>query len=273
VTASTNEVDVLVSGPAAEGVADIFGSLWNEMSADFNDIEIEDEAPNNPLLTQFASEIEWSDVCHVGLLQSSPSSRGEDLVLYNAIAAIQEAKTSILMCFGHCDVPRAVAKALFEATQRGVRVEIIVNSMYSNDLRTDQRDLFLSIENLLANEPKVEVCTTVLIDGDHPLFLHAKCITIDGHWSLVGSWNMWTRSGFFELEMEAVVESPQISRELEEKFVYEKTTMCSRIDSLQQCCAIGPSGCSVLPVPIHKPRFVYFFHLFRHIVSFICCCC
>ena len=66
------------------------------------------------------------------------------------------------MCMGHSNKPMAMARALGEAVRRGVRVQILVNSIFSCDLRVNQRDLFRSIQNLLTVAPGVEVYTTAL---------------------------------------------------------------------------------------------------------------
>ena len=152
---------------------------------------------------------------------------------------------------GHSNKPMAMARALGEAVRRGVRVQILVNSIFSCDLRVNQRDLFRSIQNLLTVAPGVEVYTTALRShrtkakrsspaqseseekkeeppspagskkeegSDAPPFLHSKYTVVDHKWTAVGSWNVWTRSAFYEIEHELLIESEAVAAKLEEKF-------------------------------------------------------
>jgi phosphatidylserine/phosphatidylglycerophosphate/cardiolipin synthase-like enzyme len=94
-------------------------------------------------------------------LASQPSSIGEDVILRCVIGGINSAKQSISICMGHFNVPLPVAKALQAATERGVKVSVLANSLYSCDLRGGQRDLFLSLRQLLALAPKIDLVCCV----------------------------------------------------------------------------------------------------------------
>ncbi len=104
-------------------------------------------------------------------LPSRPSSLGEDVILRCVLGGIKQAKQSIFMCMGHCNIPEAVARALKAATDRGVKVSIITNSFFSCDLRGGQRDLFKSLERMLLLAPKVEL---VSLSHQPPYILFAK---------------------------------------------------------------------------------------------------
>ena len=90
-------------------------------------------------------------------LPSVPSSLGEDVILRCVLGGIKQAKESIFICMGHCNVPEVVSEALKEATERGVTVEILTNSLYSCDLRCGQRDLFKSLQWMLQIAPMVDL--------------------------------------------------------------------------------------------------------------------
>jgi len=90
-------------------------------------------------------------------LPSVPSSLGEDVILRCVLGGIKQAKESIFICMGHCNVPEVVSEALKEATERGVTVEILTNSLYSCDLRCGQRDLFKSLQRMLQIAPMVDL--------------------------------------------------------------------------------------------------------------------
>lgn len=94
---------------------------------------------------------------------SVPSSSGEDVILRCVLGGIKHAQKSIVMCMGHCNVPVFFAHALREATERGVKVSFLTNSLYSCDLRCGQRDLFKSLQQLLVIAPKVELVSSTII--------------------------------------------------------------------------------------------------------------
>jgi phosphatidylserine/phosphatidylglycerophosphate/cardiolipin synthase-like enzyme len=183
-------------------------------------------------------------------LRSSPSSDGDDCILRAVLEAISTATTSVHMTFGHCNFPEPVCQALRTATEeRNVSVKLIVNSLYSCDLRGGQQDLFRSIQRLLTIAPKVEVYSTALKsngcqDTKKPPFLHAKYVTIDGSWSAVGSWNLWHRSAFFEIEHELILPNcPEVAAGLVQKFEEDQASFCVRVQDPQACCSFLPQGC------------------------------
>ena len=185
---------------------------------------------------------------------------------------------SIVMCMGHSNKPMAMARALGEAVRRGVRVQILVNSIFSCDLRVNQRDLFRSIQNLLTVAPGVEVYTTALRShrtkakrsslaqyvteekkedppspaeskeeegSDAPPFLHSKYTVVDHKWTAVGSWNVWTRSAFYEIEHELLIESEAVAAKLEEKFEKEKEATSIMLTSPEEAAFWCPTGCKL----------------------------
>ena len=108
------------------------------------------------------SSIWTDDTCDIAVVQSCPSSNGEDAIFRQILGAIATAKKSITMCMGHCNIPMAMSQALASATERGVEVQILINSWYSSDLRCGQRDLFISLKDLMKLAPKVRVYVTAL---------------------------------------------------------------------------------------------------------------
>lgn len=131
----------------------------------------------------------------------------------------------------------ALSVALSEAVKRGITVKLLVNSLFSCDIRVNQRDLFLSLRDLLSIGSGVEVWAMAMpsrrssrmteeekkMDSDGgnenaPPFLHAMYTVIDTKWAAIGSWNVWTRSAFYELEHELFIHSEPVAKILEEKF-------------------------------------------------------
>ena len=165
---------------------------------------------------------------------------------------------------GHSNKPLPLARALADACKRGVKVKMIVNSMYSSDLRVNQSDLFLSLKMLLEMAPEIEVFTTALpshgkergttmknVDpyGKPPPFLHSKYTVVDNKWCAIGSWNVWTRSCFYEMEHEFLMHSTKIATDLVDRFEREKEKYTVRVWSAEEChpgkgfCPVGCALC------------------------------
>ena len=91
------------------------------------------------------------------------------------------------------------------------------------------------------DEKKIE------IEEKAPPFLHAKYTVIDSSWAAVGSWNVWTRSAFYEMEHELFIQSESVARKLEDKFNRDiKDTACL-ISSSEMCVERDwcPLGCDL----------------------------
>jgi phosphatidylserine/phosphatidylglycerophosphate/cardiolipin synthase-like enzyme len=249
------DLDALLAGKAASAIGDSFDTLWNAMSRQQHSSEppakVETEAGmSNPDLAEMVRRREWQDPgASVAILRSSPSSGGEDAILRVVLDKIRTARSEVVVCMGHSSYCRAFAKAVEEAASlRGVRVRILVNSLYSNDLRNGQADLFVSLRDLLAVAPSVEVYATTLphfrdpsLDCNlpRPDFIHAKYVVVDREWSATGSWNLWTRSAFYEIEHEAFIQSPTIAGLLSDKFERDRLAHSIRV-SAKDCTPGGP---------------------------------
>lgn len=266
IKSATADLDCMVVGRAAADVSASFESLFYAMSrSNPSDIDptlipitAEEKKECNDELMQVVRECQWDDSdCKVAILRSFPSSAGEDAIYRVVLDKIRSATCEVMMNMGHSCFPLSFARAVKGATERGVRVCIMVNSIYSNDLRTGQRDLILSIRNVLRIAPKVEFYATSMTcvrDSsiplsvlDRPEFLHAKYVVVDGNWSAVGSWNFWNRSAFYEIEHEALVESHKVANILREKFLRDASVLCTLLE--EKDCEPGglfcPKGCFV----------------------------
>ena len=251
VKSATTDLDCIVQGGAAQAVGDSFWKLWQAMDCSSATRPI--TPPHNPALfvdkpngsTSRAAKV---TECNLSILQSNPGSVGEDNIYRGVLERIESAKESITINMGHCCIPPSFVDALDRAVTRGVKkIQIVVNSYHSCDLRTGQHDLFLSIQKLLQQVPSVEVYATSYQQekGTRPDFLHGKYIIVDGAWAALGSWNLWTRSSFYELELEAFTDSPQVASILQAKFDKDRVENAVRV-ALKDCQPANkfcPKGC------------------------------
>lgn len=262
VRSASSDCDLIVAGEVARQVNDTFTFLWDGMSAGhvesmaqfslYNSVAQHEEKKQDfePSLEEepFRLIQDWDDVnCRIAVVRSEPSSTGEDAILRAVLGAIHCAEASIIISMGHSNVPKAVAHALHDACKRGVKVQMLHNSLYSNDLRGGQRDLFLSLQDLLQVAPDVQVWATAATAKEQPPFLHSKYVVIDGKWSCVGSWNLWTRSAFYEIEHELLIYSEKVALFLEAKFERERAATSVRLDCFDCLPGKGfcPTGCEL----------------------------
>jgi phosphatidylserine/phosphatidylglycerophosphate/cardiolipin synthase-like enzyme len=251
----SRDTDLLMTGAVASMYQLDFDRMWKAMGADTNDVASEEkkevdmtyctDAILAPEKHDHDSAPKLGHESKMFFLASQPSSIGEDVILRCILGAIRDAKESIHICMGHFNVPVPAAEALKSATERGVKVRVLANSLYSCDLRGGQRDLFVSLMNMLAIAPKIDLFVTTVKDGKKPHFLHSKYIVVDSEFSAVGSYNMWTRSAFYEKESEVFIYSKDFASQLIHKFDKENEEYCTKVESVEECKHFLPKGCSL----------------------------
>ena len=160
------DTDFIVEGDVSGMYLQHFDSMWEAMSARggaINTVSAKEKKEVDEILSVenvFSAEETYQRggmSSKILFLPSVPSSLGEDVILRCVLGGIKQAKESIFICMGHCNVPGVVSEALKEATERGVKVEILTNSLYSCDLRCGQRDLFRSLQQMLQIAPMVDL--------------------------------------------------------------------------------------------------------------------
>ncbi len=138
------------------------------------------------------------------------SGPDEDLAVMQAIQleAINEAKQQILLTTSYFVPPSTFVTALENAALRGVRVRLLVSGRFSHiATRYAGRSAY---DSLLAAGVEIYEYQRGL--------LHSKTLTIDGHWSLVGSANLDCRSLFLNFEVGVALLDGPLANQLAEQF-------------------------------------------------------
>lgn len=254
------DTDFVIQGEIAGMYLSLFDSMWAAMTPNVGDIagsilvdeekkECEDELLNACDKGQWESNTETDIIAghksKILFLPSTPCSSGEDVILRCVLGAINGASESIYMCMGHFNVPECVAQAFRAATDRGVKVYVISNSIHSCDLKTGQMDLIRSLKRMLTVAPEVQLFVASVKDGKVPPFLHSKYLVVDSKWACSGSWNMWMRAAFYEMEAEIFVQSESFAADLEEKFTTECEKFCIPVKTVDECNQFLPKGCAI----------------------------
>lgn len=124
------------------------------------------------------------------------------------LAAINEAENRLLLVTSYFAPPTAIITALENAAFRGVRVRLLLAAK-ANHLTT-----------LLAGRAVYDALLKagVEISEYQRGLLHSKTLTIDGHWSLVGSANLDCRSLFLNFESGVILYDERLAEQLEQQF-------------------------------------------------------
>ena len=150
-----------------------------------------------------------------------------DLSTFHSVlfAAINDARKQILLTASYFVPPESLVTSLETAARQGVRVRLLLSgkSTYFWTLAAGRS----YYESLL--RAGVEI-----YEYQHGL-MHAKTITIDGQWSLVGTANFDTRSLFLNFEVGVAMYDAPIAAQLEEQFErdVERSTRIS-LDAWQE---------------------------------------
>ena len=146
----------------------------------------------------------------------------ETSVTYNVFEALRKAQKEVLISSPYL-VPGKTGMALFsELIGRGVKVTAMTNSLGSTDEPlvhigyTAYRDrmLELGVDLYEISGSRVKRNRRENLFGASLGRLHAKLAVVDRRWLFVGSMNLDPRSATINTELGAVIDSPQLAREM-----------------------------------------------------------
>merc|ERR1711871_319097 len=169
-----NDCDVVVMGPVAAELSDVFQKRWQSLQPVIPESEC---GPASEDIVELAITSPVVDVIDIGdwdddnvypyVLASSPNSLGiDDPIFHVCLQMLREAKHDYRMCMGWSCLSAPFIAECIAATNRGVRVQLILNSKFSADLCVPQRDLILSVTALYKHTRDVEIYLT------HPPLTH-----------------------------------------------------------------------------------------------------
>ncbi len=197
------DTHVRLVGPAVYELAHSFSRVWNQLVSDAPKL-----SPTNP--------VSW--ISPVRALNNIPA----DLVypirsIY--LDAIYRAQHHIYLTTAYFIPDERILDALIEASRRGVDVRVIVPEE-SNHLLADwlSRGFYTT---LLAEDITVLRYKNAMI--------HAKTITVDGHWSFVGTANIDRLSLSFNYETGVAIQDEGFAADMEAIFATDSDNS-SRLD-------------------------------------------
>ena len=146
----------------------------------------------------------------------------ETSVTYNVFEAIRSAKTEMLASSPYFVPGVHGMELLRELRERGVKVTVMTNSLASTDepivhlgysrYREEMLDMGIDLYELSSSRLKDN--KRMFLFGKSLGRLHAKLVAIDKKKIFIGSMNLDPRSATINTELGAVIDSPQLAREL-----------------------------------------------------------
>ena len=198
-SAHWRDTDAVIKGPAVAELQRIFVEDWIDKDAlDQTDFFPKLDKQGHELVRAVASNSRDDD---------SQSS----LYYLTLISAIENANRSIVINSGYFVPNRAQMKALIDASKRGVKVDLLLPGLSDSKLALNvQRSRYI-----------------MLLDGGVNIYelqdevLHAKVVSIDGVWSVIGSSNFDYRSAGLNSEIDMVILGEETSKDLVSRFNHD----------------------------------------------------
>ncbi len=192
-SAHWRDTDMLVKGPAVAELQRLFLSHWDSAQP-------LDQSTFFPAIEKKGNEL-------IRVIGSSPIN---DLPRYyvTLISAMGSAEKDISLSSAYFVPTPDEKRVLIQAAQRGVNVEIMVPGLSDSKFaiyvqQSHYSDLLDAGVNIYEQQSEV---------------LHAKTVSIDGVWSVIGSSNFDYRSAALNSEIDLVVLGRQTASELKAKF-------------------------------------------------------
>lgn len=194
--ADWRDTDIMVEGPVVANIQQVFLDHWDATQP-------LDESSFFPTLSKMGVQF-------VRVIATPASKRkNTDSPYYlTLIAAIENAESHIILNSAYFVPTEAQEDVLIAAAERGVKISLLVPSLSDSILAINvQRSHYT---RLLKH--------SIEIYEMRDQILHAKMISIDGVWSVIGSSNFDYRSAGINAEIDVVILDNQIAQTLESRF-------------------------------------------------------
>lgn len=224
---------VRVTGPLVRAVHEVTVQFWWRVQAGSKVREVDlpaawhhlEEAVRQALQEGAADSAELDSVLRGGagtraalLLRDNLRHRSRIERAYRK--AIAEAREEIIIANAYFAPGRKLRQALIHASQRGVRVRLLLQGRYEYFMQ------FHAVRMVYG----VLLGAGMEIHEYSPSFLHAKVAVIDGHWATVGSSNLDPLSLLLAREANVVVDDAGFARDLRARLVRAMEHEGRRVD-------------------------------------------
>jgi len=208
------DTDLFYHGPAAARTARFMASLWNAQVA-------AQGLPHGRMSAAPAAA--GRGKARMAFLEDGPE--GDATIMLAYLKAIAGASTVINIENAYVITTPQIRAALLDALRRGVKVNILTNSAESVDEPIVIAPILASLPELIAAGARVS-----LKRGDT---LHSKFMTVDGLFSIVGSFNLHPRSVRYEHELIVSTLDARVASELDRAFAADVAAALSVSDAAE----------------------------------------
>lgn len=190
------DTQIKICGPMAANAGHAFAELWNRHN-------------KRHTLTLGYAAVEDEQI---EIVVNHPYER-QFLIREMYLARLREAQHSVLITNAYFIPDREIIDTVIATAQRGVNVQIVMPEI-SDNIVVDWLARGLILE-LLKGGVRV-----LLYRGT---MLHAKTMTVDGCWTTIGSANLDGRSMSVNYEINVVVQSEELARQMEAMYLNDCT--------------------------------------------------
>ena len=194
-----------IEGPAVNELQQIFLRMWKRVTKE----EISDPK-------YFQGKPAGDKM--VGIANREPHTTNEIMRRFY-VHALDAAQDSIKLVNPYFAPTSSVIKALKRCAERGVKMDILMSSKYDIPLMPDV--VIYNMKKLAKRGARIW--------RYRPGFHHSKIMMVDGKFCTVGSTNLDARSLRYDYEINALIIDPEITHELEERFMLD-TGKCDLMD-------------------------------------------
>ncbi len=203
-----------IEGEEVNTLQRIFLKIWNKVTKEHvNDAKYFRLTPKAADYFKGLKPDTTSTAYHqtVGIINREPHISNK-IIRKFYVDAINDAKDSIKLINPYLTLNHRLKKALRDAVKRGVKVEVMVSA--KSDIPLTPDCVFYNVHRLMKHGVDVWIYK--------PGFHHTKVIMVDGLFCTVGSSNLNARSLRFDLEENAVIIDPHITKQLSDMFDRDK---------------------------------------------------
>jgi putative cardiolipin synthase len=259
-----SDTDLVLAGPVVEQVSREFDEYWNspdaipvsafdvrkptpadlqELQRELREFEqhaeessyvlaLRDPDKRQELIAGMPPPIEVRDI---RVLVDDPSKVGTSerglrasQVLDGLSTVMGEAQSELLIVSPYFVPGKQGAETLSATAQRGVRVEVLTNSLAATDVvavhvgyaryRRELLKAGVELHEMKRSTGEAAANKHVSVLGSKRASLHTKAMIVDSRWSFVGSMNIDPRSANLNTEMGVLVDSPDLAAQLRAQF-------------------------------------------------------
>ncbi len=212
------DIHARVEGDAVASLQKVFIDFWNKTT--HQNIHGTQYYPGERSSKEISATLQpdvtpTAGAKRIGVVNRDPYT-SPHIIHDTFVQALRGAKKRVLIINPYFTLCRHIKRALREAAERGVDVQVMVSA--KSDIPITPRVVEYNVHQLMKRGVKV-----YFFEGG---FHHSKIMMVDGEYSFFGSANLNSRSLSFDYECNLLVDDAATTAQLEEIFEHDRDTRC-----------------------------------------------